>query len=163
MHVHLQISVQRRLRSFFPLWQDCLKISTTLYHRNLKGPIKRKKKPVDIDFTSSSFPEVTLLRQCMTWEWCPFKHQRALILRFHIFLFYRRTMYEGVSICNENPFITPSTNALGFYAICQTKDQSVADIMVHETLFHLTKLMSNRLFKKHTNIHCIYFPSNCKD
>ena len=25
--------------------------------------------------------------------------------------------YEGVSICNENPFITPSTNALGSYAI----------------------------------------------
>ena len=47
--------------------------------------------------------------------------------------------YEGGSICNENPFITPSTNALGFYAVCQTKDQSVAVIMVHETLFNLTK------------------------
>ena len=34
--------------------------------------------------------------------------------------------YEGGSICNENPFITSSTNALGFYAICLTKDQSVA-------------------------------------
>ena len=50
------------------------------------------------------------------------------------------TTYEGGSICNEKTFITPSTIALGFYAICQTKDQSVADIMVHETLFHLTKL-----------------------
>ena len=39
-------------------------------------------------------------------------------------------MYEGGSICNENPFITSSINALGFYAICQTKDQSVAVIMV---------------------------------
>ena len=43
--------------------------------------------------------------------------------------------YEGGSICNENPFITPSTNALGVNAICQTKDQSVAVIMVHKTLF----------------------------
>ena len=25
--------------------------------------------------------------------------------------------YEGGSICNENPFITPSTGALRFYAI----------------------------------------------
>ena len=72
-------------------------------------------------------------------------------------------LYEGGSISNENPFITPSTNALGFYAICQTKDQSVADIMVHKTLFHFTKLNKYRFFKKHTNIHCIYFPPNCKD
>ena len=47
--------------------------------------------------------------------------------------------YKGVSICNENPFKTLSTNALGFYAICQTKDQSVGFIMVHETLFYLSK------------------------
>ena len=47
-------------------------------------------------------------------------------------------IYEGGSICNENPFITPSTNALGFYAICQTKDQSVAVIMVNETLLYLS-------------------------
>ena len=46
--------------------------------------------------------------------------------------------YEGGSICNENHFITPSINALGFYAICQTKDQSVAVIMVYETLFYLS-------------------------
>ena len=50
-----------------------------------------------------------------------------------------KTTYEGGSICNENPFITPSTKALGFNAICQTKDQSVAVIMVHETLFHHSK------------------------
>ena len=42
-------------------------------------------------------------------------------------------------MCNENPFITPSTNALGFSVICQTKDQSVAVIMVHETLFYLSE------------------------
>ena len=48
-------------------------------------------------------------------------------------------MYEGGSICNENPFITPSTNKLGSYAICQTKDQSVAVKIVHETLFYLSK------------------------
>ena len=71
--------------------------------------------------------------------------------------------YEGGSICNENPFITPSTDALGIYAICQTKDQSVAITMVHETLFYLSNLISYRLFKKNTNIHCIYFPPNCKD
>ena len=47
--------------------------------------------------------------------------------------------YDGGSICNENPFITPPTNALGIYAKCQTKDQRVAVIMVHETLFYLSK------------------------
>ena len=40
--------------------------------------------------------------------------------------------YEGGSICNENPFITSCTNALGFFAICQTRDQSVAVKMVNE-------------------------------
>ena len=51
-------------------------------------------------------------------------------------------IYEGGgggSICNENPFITPSANALGFYAICKTKDQSVAVIMMHKTLFYFSK------------------------
>ena len=72
-------------------------------------------------------------------------------------------IYEGGSICNENPIITPSINALGFYAICQTIDQSVAVIMVYKTLFYFTNLISYRLFKKQTNIQCIYFPPNCKD
>ena len=67
---------------------------------------------------------------------------------------------RGGSICNENPFITPSTNALGFYAICQTKDQSVAVIMVHKHYFIFQKLISYRLFKEHTYIHFIYFPPN---
>ena len=53
-------------------------------------------------------------------------------------------LYEGGSICNENPFITLSTNALGSYAICQTKYQSVAVKMVHETLFYLSKF--NKLY-----------------
>ena len=48
-------------------------------------------------------------------------------------------MCEGGSICNENPFITSFTNALGFHAICQTQDQIVAFIMVHEILFYLSK------------------------
>ena len=69
-------------------------------------------------------------------------------------------LYEGGSICYENPYITPSTNVLGFYAICQTKEQSVAIIMVLETLFYLSKLNKLQTFKKHTNIHCIYFPPN---
>ena len=47
--------------------------------------------------------------------------------------------YEGGSICNENPFITLSTNGLGFYAICQTKDQSIAIIIMQESLFYLSK------------------------
>ena len=50
------------------------------------------------------------------------------------------------SMCNENPFITPPTNALGFYAICQTKDQSVTVIMVHETLFNLSKFNKLQIF-----------------
>ena len=54
--------------------------------------------------------------------------------------------YEGGSICNENPFITPSINALGFYVICQTKDQSVAVIMVYETLFYLSKFNKLQTF-----------------
>ena len=46
---------------------------------------------------------------------------------------------RGGSICNVNPYITPSKNALGFNAICQAKDQSVAVLMMHETLFYLSK------------------------
>ena len=42
--------------------------------------------------------------------------------------------YEGGSICNKNPFITPSINTLGLYAICQTKDQSIAVIMVQKKM-----------------------------
>ena len=54
--------------------------------------------------------------------------------------------YEGGSICNENPFITPSTNAVGFNVICQTKDQNVAVKMVHETLFYLRKFNMSQTF-----------------
>ena len=53
---------------------------------------------------------------------------------------------EGGSICNENPFITPSTNALRFYAICLRKDQNFAVIMVHETLFYLSKFNKLQTF-----------------
>ena len=56
--------------------------------------------------------------------------------------------YEGGSICNENPFITPSTNALRFNAICQTKDQSFGDIFVHEKLFYLSKFSKLQTFEK---------------
>ena len=54
--------------------------------------------------------------------------------------------YEGGSICNENPFITPSTNGVGLYAIRQTKDQSVAAKMVHDTLFYLTNFNKLQTF-----------------
>ena len=64
----------------------------------------------------------------------------TLVLRTHD---YR---YEGGSICNENPFITPYTNALGLYAICQTKDQSIAVIMVQETLFYLSNFFKLQTF-----------------
>ena len=74
---------------------------------------------------------------------CTFSLKRYVL---YVIVCYLHDVYEGGSICNENPFITPSTNALGFYAICQTKDQSVADIMVHETLFHLTKLNKLQTF-----------------
>ena len=53
---------------------------------------------------------------------------------------------RGGLICNETPFITPATNTLGFYAICQTKDQSVAVIMVHGTLFRLSKFNKLQTF-----------------
>ena len=56
------------------------------------------------------------------------------------------TKWGGGSICNENLFITPSTNALGFYVICQTKDQGVAVKMVHETLFYLTNFNKLQTF-----------------
>ena len=53
---------------------------------------------------------------------------------------------------DENVLITPSTNALGFYTICQTKDQSLALQMVHQPLFYLSNLLSYRLLK-HTHTH----------
>ena len=53
-------------------------------------------------------------------------------------------MYEGGSICNENPIITPSINALGFSAICQPKDQSV----VYKTLFYLSKIIKLQTFQR---------------
>ena len=56
--------------------------------------------------------------------------------------------YEGGSICNENPSITPSTNELGFNAISQTKDKSVVVLMVHETLFYLSKFNKLQTFEK---------------
>ena len=55
-------------------------------------------------------------------------------------------LYEGGSICNENPFLAPSTNVLGLYAICQTKDQSIAVIIVQETLFYLSEFNKLRTF-----------------
>ena len=65
----------------------------------------------------------------------------------------------GFNISNENSFITQSTNALGLNAICKTKAQSAAAIMVDETL----NLISYRHLKKHINIHCICFLPNCED
>ena len=66
---------------------------------------------------------------------------------FSMFRFFLLSLlYEGGSICNENPFITPSINALGFYVICQMKDQSVASIMVYETLFYLSKFNKLQTF-----------------
>ena len=61
----------------------------------------------------------------------------------HVHLF---CIYKGGSICNKNPFITPSTNTLRFNVICQTKDQSVAVIMVHVTLFYFFTTMLSKVF-----------------
>ena len=68
---------------------------------------------------------------------------KSSLIWVHNVCFYA---YEGGSIFTENPFITPFTNALGFNAICQTKDQSVAVIMVHETLFYLSKFNKLQTF-----------------
>ena len=74
----------------------------------------------------------------------------------HSAIFLTFNKIRGGSICNENPFITPSTNVLGLYALCQTKDQSVAIIMVHETLFHLSKFNKLQTFFKSTLIYTAY-------
>ena len=63
---------------------------------------------------------------------------------------------RGGLLCNENPLITPSTNVLGFYAIYQTKDQSLAVLMVHKTLFYLSNFNSLRTFLKSTLIYTVY-------
>ena len=71
------------------------------------------------------------------------------LLYFFCFVFSMplfASAYEGGSICNENPFITPARNALGIHAICQMKDQSVAVIMVHETLVYLSKFNKLQTF-----------------
>ena len=63
-------------------------------------------------------------------------------------VFHRKDalIIRGGSICNENPFIAPSINATEFYAICHTKYQSVTVIMVHETLFYLSKFNKLQTF-----------------
>ena len=66
----------------------------------------------------------------------------------------------GVSICNENLFTTPSTNAL--YAKRKIK-ASLLQWCMKQYFIIQKKKISYRLFKKHTNIHCLYFPPNCKD
>ena len=60
----------------------------------------------------------------------------------------RIVIYEGGSVYNENPFITPSTIALGSYVMCQKKYQSAALLMVHETLFYLSKFNKLHTFQK---------------
>ena len=75
-------------------------------------------------------------------SWTPF----FKFLKVNIGLGGRISKLRGDSICNENPFITPSTNALGVYVICQTKAQSVAVIMVHETLFYLSQFNKLQTF-----------------
>ena len=71
-----------------------------------------------------------------------------------LYSFYGGCSYEGDSICNENPFVSPSTNELGFCAIYQTKDQSIAFIMVQETIFYLSKF--NKLQTLSTLIYTAY-------
>ena len=84
------------------------------------------------------------------------QQQRYTSERGKFWSFILPKSYEGGSICNENPFITPSTNVLGFNDICQTKDQSVTVIMVHETLFYLFKFNMLQAFLKSTLIYTAY-------
>ena len=99
--------------------------------------------------------KTTLLLTCNHTYTHKGAHTRTRIIFAHIYhnlrpakLCYKEFIRDtrGVSICNENPCITPSINALGFYVICTTKDQSVALIMVYETLFHLSKLNKLQTF-----------------
>ena len=53
---------------------------------------------------------------------------------------------RGGSKSNKTPFITPTTITLVFFAICLTKDQSGDIIMVHETLFYLSKFNKLQTF-----------------
>ena len=46
--------------------------------------------------------------------------------------------YDGGSIYNGNTLITQPTKALEFYAICGTKDQGLAFLMVYKTLFYVS-------------------------
>ena len=57
-----------------------------------------------------------------------------------------QSCYEGRSICNENVFITPSINALGFYGLYETKYQNLTFQMMHNALFYLSYLLSYRLY-----------------
>ena len=50
---------------------------------------------------------------------------RVAIIVHCVSLYSKCKKVGGGSICNENPFITSSIYALGLYAICQTKDQSL--------------------------------------
>ena len=77
----------------------------------------------------------------------------VLLVLFGVHTF---NMIRGGSICNENPFITPSPNALGFYVICQTKDQGIAFIMVQKKLFYLSKFNKLQAFLKSTLIYTAY-------
>ena len=70
-------------------------------------------------------------------------------------LCYLNLNIRGGSICHVNAFITPSTNSLGFYSICQTKHQSLTFQMAHKPLSCLSNLFSYRLLKTHTYIRCI--------
>ena len=52
----------------------------------------------------------------------------------------KKNIYEGGSIYNGNTLITPHRKALEFYAICGTKDQGLAFLMVYKTLFYVSYL-----------------------
>ena len=57
-------------------------------------------------------------------------------------------------MCDENKFITPSTNGSGFYTIYQIKDKNLAFQMVHKPLFYLSDLFSYSLLK-HTHSYTL--------
>ena len=78
------------------------------------------------------------------------KSVRASVLKptpviYMAFEKYDLFIYEGDSIYNEIPLITPPRHGLELYTIYGMKDQGFTFRMVHKTLFYHSYLFSYRL------------------
>ena len=76
---------------------------------------------------------MTSLKLCLRHRFHIFQNQFSYIKSYYIIYYIR-----GGSIYNDNTLITPPTKALEFYAICGTKGQGLAFLMVYEILFNVT-------------------------